>query len=99
VVSASGFGAGRRHQCNTFGTVPRNAVFGPGNWTADAALLKSFRFSKSGSQYLQFRAQAYTVFNHPNLNSPNLTFTDPNFGRIFGKTGNRLVQLGLKLYF
>jgi outer membrane receptor protein involved in Fe transport len=105
-VSPSGFaapGGGTNH--NTFGTLSRNAVFGPGRWNVDAGLLKNFHFTKSESRYLQFRLEAYNVFNHANLNNPNLTFTDPNFGRIFGKTGsgpgntNRLVQLGLKLYF
>jgi hypothetical protein len=99
-VSPSGFtlpGGGTNH--NTFGTLSRNAVFGPGNWNVDGALLKNFHFTKSEDKYVQFRLEAYNVFNHPNLNNPNLTFNDPNFGRIFGKTGNRLVQLGLKLYF
>jgi outer membrane receptor protein involved in Fe transport len=98
--TSSGFtrpGGGSNH--NTFGTLPRNAVFGPGNWTIDGALLKNFHFTKSESQYAQFRLEAYNLFNHPNLQNPNLTFTDPSFGRIFGKTGNRLVQLGLKFYF
>jgi Carboxypeptidase regulatory-like domain/TonB-dependent Receptor Plug Domain len=103
-VSGSGFtapGGGSNH--NTFGTLPRNAVFGPGNWNVDAALLKNFRFGQNKARYLQFRIEAYNVFNHANLNDPNLTFTDPNFGRIFSKNGapfsSRLVQLGVKVYF
>jgi hypothetical protein len=96
-VSPDAFARPASH--DAFGNLPRNAVWGPGNWTVNAALLKNFRFSSSQSRYLQLRLEAYNVFNHPNLNFPNLTFADPNFGQIFGKTGNRLVQLGLKLYF
>jgi hypothetical protein len=97
-LSASAFaapGGGTSH--NTFGTLARAAVFGPGNWNVDAALLKNFSLTRA--QYVQFRLEAYNLFNHPNLNNPNLTFTDPNFGVINGKTGNRLVQMGLKFYF
>jgi outer membrane receptor protein involved in Fe transport len=91
---------------NRFGTLPRNAVFGPGNWTVDAALLKNFRLGDA--RYVQLRLEAYNVFNHPNLNNPDLTFNvdqrgvpspGQNFGIIGGRTGNRLVQLGLKLHF
>jgi hypothetical protein len=99
-VSPSAFalpGGGTNH--NVFGNLSRNAVFGPGNWNVDGALLKNFRFGGSEARYLQFRFEAYNLLNHPNLQNPNLTFTDPSFGQIFGKTGNRLVQLGLKLYF
>jgi hypothetical protein len=99
-VSREGFtlpGGGSNH--NVFGNLKRNAVFGPGSWYVDAALLKNFRFTDS--RYAQFRLEAYNLFNHPNLigSNLNLTFTDPNFGMIFGKTGNRLVQLGLKVYY
>ncbi|MCI0356131.1 MAG: hypothetical protein L0099_14000, partial [Acidobacteria bacterium] len=96
-VSPSGFtlpGGGTNR--NTFGNLRRNAVFAPGFWSADAALLKNFRIE---SRSAQFRFEAFNVFNHANLGGPNLNFQDPNFGRIFGKFGNRLVQLGLKFYF
>jgi outer membrane receptor protein involved in Fe transport len=99
-VNASAFalpGGGTNH--DTFGTLPRNAVFGPGNWNVDAALLKNFNLTKDSSRYLQVRLEAYNVFNHPNLQSPNLTFPADNFGQIGGKTGNRLMQLGAKLIF
>jgi len=90
-------GGGTNH--DTFGTLKRNAVFGPGNWTVDAALLKNF--SVGGPRYLQLRIEAYNVFNHSNLDASRLnrTFTDPNFGRINSRIGNRLVQLGLKFHF
>ncbi|MGH9845886.1 MAG: hypothetical protein ACREEM_44845, partial [Blastocatellia bacterium] len=96
-LSPSGFqqpGGGTNR--NTFGNLPRNAVFGPGFWGANAALLKNFRIE---SRSAQFRFEAFNVFNHSNLGIPNLNLADPNFGRSFGKSGNRLVQLGLKFYF
>ena len=91
---------------NRFGTLPRNTVFAPGYWTFDAALLKNFNLGSS--RYVQFRFEAYNLFNHSRLNNPDLNFQinslgvpnpDQNFGIINGRTGNRLVQLGLKLHF
>jgi hypothetical protein len=96
-VSPNAFARPASH--DAFGNLKRNAVFGPGNWNVNAALLKNFRVSDSGRSYFQFRLEAYNVFNHPNLNGPNLNFPDDNFGKIYGKTGNRLVQLGLKFHF
>jgi outer membrane receptor protein involved in Fe transport len=96
-VSPSAFARPQSH--DAFGNLKRNAVIGPGNWNVDAALLKDFRLSASGSTYLQLRLEAYNLFNHPNLNNPNLNFPDDNFGKSTTKTGHRLVQLGLKLRF
>jgi hypothetical protein len=96
-VTSSAFARPTSH--NAFGNLKRNAVFGPGNWNVDAALMKSFRLSSTQSRYLQFRLEAYNLFNHANLNNPNLNFPSDGFGLIWGKTGNRLVQLGVKMYF
>lgn len=106
-ISASAFaapGGGTNH--DVFGTLRRNAVFGPGRWDVDAAMLKNFRITES--KYFQFRFEAYNLFNHPNLNNPDLFFgvdegtgvpTNGHFGVIDSKSGNRLTQIGLKFYF
>jgi Carboxypeptidase regulatory-like domain/TonB-dependent Receptor Plug Domain len=99
-LSASAFatpGGGTNH--NVFGNLKRNAVFGPGWWSVDTAIMKSFRFTKSQGPRAQIRFEAYNVFNHPNLNGPNYSLGDGNFGKIWGKNGSRAIQLGLKLYF
>ena len=42
----------------------RNALRGPGFWNVDFILSKRVRF---GTRAVQFRVEAYNLFNHPNL--------------------------------
>jgi hypothetical protein len=88
-------GGGTNH--DVFGDLKRNAIFNPGNFSADASVMKNFHLTEA--QYFQFRLDAQNVFNHPNLWGPDLNYVDPTFGQISGKGGNRLVQLGFKYYF
>ncbi len=49
---------------------------------------------------LQFRAEAYNAWNHPNLDGPNMNVTNANFGVITGQSPSpRQFQLALKLTF
>ena len=50
---------------------------------------------------MQFRAEAFNLFNRTNFGNPNSNFDDAaNFGRITGLSGKpREMQLGLKLMF
>jgi hypothetical protein len=81
----------------TFGNAPRNAVIGPGLEEFDLSLQKEFHLTESSR--LQFRAEAYNIFNHPNFNIPNRTAFTPNFGSISSAQDSRQLQLALKLLF
>ncbi|MBI2684679.1 MAG: TonB-dependent receptor [Acidobacteria bacterium] len=92
----------------TFGNAGRNTVIGPRTNTADFSLLKSTRIAERTS--LQFRAEFFNLFNHPNFTVPNVTVNSPAFGSIastvdvangnpLGDGGPRLVQFALKLMF
>ncbi len=48
---------------------------------------------------LQFRAEAFNIFNNPHLSEPDSSVTSPTFGRVLGGTGNRSLQLGLRVSF
>jgi hypothetical protein len=93
----------------TFGDAGRNIVTGPGYVDLDYSVLKNT--SLGGSTNLQFRAEMFNIFNHPNFGLPNSTLTSPSFGSLFqtadvaqnnvglGSGGPRLVQFALKLIF
>jgi Carboxypeptidase regulatory-like domain len=81
----------------TFGNAPRNAVIGPGLIEFDFSLQKEFRVSERTN--LQFRAEAYNLFNHSNFNIPNRIAFTPNFGKISSTQDSRQMQLSLRLAF
>lgn len=58
----------------TYGNLGRNVLDGPGLSEVDLSLMKNMRLSERWN--LQFRAEAFNVFNTANFNTPNLiTFT------------------------
>ena len=81
----------------TFGNAPRNAVIGPGLQEFDLSLQKDIRLREATK--LQFRAEAYNLFNHPNFNIPNRIAFTSNFGSISSAQDSRQLQLALKLAF
>ena len=90
----------------TFGNAGRNLVRAPGLWQADAALIKSVSLSERTR--LQFRAEAFNVFNRAQYGSPQANLSSPlSFGVITtpvnsGATGSgtpRQLQLALLLKF
>jgi hypothetical protein len=81
----------------TFGNAPRNAVIGPGLEQFDLSLQKDIALPETAK--LQFRAEAYNVFNHPNFNIPNRTAFTANFGSISSAQDSRQFQFALKLLF
>ncbi len=67
--------------------------------------LHNFDFSLMRNQLLrerynvQFRAEAFNVFNSPQLSAPDSSVTSPTFGKILVGSGNRALQLGLRISF
>jgi hypothetical protein len=82
---------------NTFGSLGRNALRGPGNWNADFAMLKRFPLAEGREFHL--RAEAYNVFNHPNIFNPVGNMRNSDFGKILNKSGNRTMQIALRFVF
>ena len=75
----------------------RSAFRGPGFWNVDFVLSKRVRF---GSRAIQFRGEAYNLFNHANM-YPRADTADVSGTDFVGgyKDGNRRVQLGVKFEF
>ena len=80
------------------GTFGRNVLRAPGYASASWALYKDFRLTEKAK--LQFRAEAYNLFNKTNLGSPDGTFQDPTAGVITSiQDIMREMQFGLRLDF
>jgi hypothetical protein len=82
----------------TFGNAGRNTFFGPGITNVDASIIRNFRM---GNKTIQFRLEAFNVFNNPIWNDPNTTISS---GALYGTINStrkpmREVQLGLKFVF
>jgi hypothetical protein len=74
-------------------------VRNPGGFYTDATILKKFYFSKNEELNLEFRAEALNIFNHPNYGPVDNNPDSSTFGGLQGKSGNRVMQLGLRLFF
>jgi Carboxypeptidase regulatory-like domain/TonB dependent receptor len=94
VVGADGIGT-------TFGDSGTGIVNGPAQANLDLAISKSFALRwpiESGS--LQFRAEFYNAFNHPQFSNPDTNFTSPTFGVISSTAVNpRVGQVALRFSF
>ena len=81
----------------TFGNAGRNILDGPGFQNVNASLMKNTRLTENVN--LQFRAEVFNLFNHPNFNLPDNFLGSPTFGRISSARDPRHIQFGLKLLF
>ncbi len=76
----------------------RNMIHAPGFQNWNIGLFKKFAISERTG--VQFRAQAFDAFNHPNLNAPSWNPTTSTFGKVTGKTNDaRNLQFSLRVYF
>ena len=102
IIGADGIGT-------DFGTSGIGEVIGPSQNNWDLALIKSVSFTERVK--LDFRAEFFNAFNHPQFANPDLDVglsapelglvaPNPNFGRITEPSTNpRIIQLALKLNF
>jgi hypothetical protein len=87
-----------------FGSVP-NTAEAPGFWRLNMSLFKDFHTWRE--QYLEFRADAFNILNHPTLGAPGSTGDNAgNAGQITGPASTqnltidaRFFQLSGKYYF
>ena len=75
-----------------FGNLGRNVVRGLGAWQVDLALRRQFGITERLK--LQFRAEAFNLFNHPNFGAIQTFLTAPNFGQAINMR-NRQLATGL----
>ena len=82
---------------NRYGTSGRGVLYAPGTQTVDVSLTR--RFPIKGVR-LQFRADAFNLFNTPQWGFPNANIGSPTAGRITSTIGdNRSMQFAMKVDF
>jgi hypothetical protein len=90
-LSGSQFPGGReinpaafsRPPAGQLGDAPRNFVRGFGAWQMDFAVRREFPVRERLK--LQFRAEAFNIFNHPNFGTVNANLCSPGPGCTFGQ--------------
>ena len=75
-----------------FGTMPRNAIYGPHFFDVDLALMKDIAIREHVT--FSFGAQAYNLFNHPNFDQPVNDISNPLFGSSIAAVGPPTSLLG-----
>jgi hypothetical protein len=78
--------------------VDRNALIGPGSNSTNAAIMKNFVIPAREGMYVQFRAEAFSLFNTPMFSKPGNTLGS-SLGKITSASGDRQIQFALKLVF
>ncbi|SFS18220.1 hypothetical protein SAMN05421771_3385 [Granulicella pectinivorans] len=86
-----------KNALGTFGDSGRNSTFAPGQWNADAGVLKTFPLVRKLN--LTLRGEAFNLFNHVNFGAPVATFTSTQFGQITSAAGPRVLQVSMRLTF
>jgi len=81
------------------GNASRTPLSGPGFANTDFSLIKHFPLPRE-SMRLDFRAEVFNLFNHPQFGSPGGDINSPSFGVVNSTVNNpRLFQFALKLAF
>lgn len=79
------------------GNERRNSVYNPGFGRWDLSLFKNISVSERVK--MQFRLEAFNVWNHTNWSGVDGTLGSPSFGEVTSARDPRNVQLGLKIKF
>ena len=81
----------------TYGTFGRNALRGPGAFNANLSIAKTFRLREATE--LEFRVDAFNVFNNVEFGNPDTNIGDQSFGQISSTADPRIMQVALHLKF
>jgi hypothetical protein len=84
----------------TYGNLGRNSLVGPGYVNTDASFSRSVRLPLGDAGKLTFRAEAFNLFNRPDLGTPGTKVASSTFGVITATSAApRIVQFSLKVLF
>jgi hypothetical protein len=94
VIGSDGIGT-------AFGNSGAGMVDGPGQANVDLGFSKQIKLKwPSDNSSIQFRAEFFNAFNHPQFANPDSNFSSPTFGAITATAVNpRVGQVALKFAF
>ncbi len=87
------------NRAGTFGNSGRSILRGPGFFNTDLGVLKTTAITEGMN--VQFRAEFFNVFNHPNFRLPASNISSSQRGQITAvvEENQRIIQFGLKVVF
>jgi hypothetical protein len=80
-----------------YGYAGRNIIAGPGDFTFDAGLAKSFTIADRHN--LRFRVQATNLLNRPQFTQVDTNLNSLSYGQITGVRAMRTIQIGVRYSF
>jgi hypothetical protein len=80
-----------------FGNAGTGIIRGPGLINFDVTLQKTFRIREGIG--LEFRAEVFNVFNHPNFTTVSTSYGSGTFGQITAAADPRIMEFALRLRF
>ncbi len=82
----------------TYGSLPRNALRGPGRSNLDFAVAKMTPLFGDRLK-LELRFEAFNLFNHAQFSNPDTNINSPTFGQVLSTAAPRILQLAGRLIF
>jgi hypothetical protein len=80
-----------------FGNAGRGTIAGPGVINFDMAMYKDFKVTERAT--LEFRAEAFNIFNHTNFSGVSTAFGTGNYGQVTSALDPRIFEFALRLQF
>jgi hypothetical protein len=81
----------------TYGTLGRNVLRGPGAFNTNLSIAKIFQLREATE--LEFRVDAFNIFNNVEFLNPDTNIGDQSFGQVSNTADPRILQVALHLKF
>jgi hypothetical protein len=82
-----------------FGNAPRNSIEGPGQFTWNAQMAKWFPFGKDNNHRVDVRWEITNLTNTPHFVGLSTIVGSTTFGRVISATGNRTMDVVMRVNF
>ena len=80
-----------------YGNAAKGILAGPGSVVINTAIMRDFPIREH--QRLEFRGEAFNLFNHIQPNDPNTSLGSTLFGKVSSAGDPRILQVALKFLF